>query len=113
MFTHTAVSTSPWRKALKIKTGMTLMFLLAIGTLAYLAIDMDRHSFAKSLNPPSNKPHFRQEDIDRQSSFSIGKHRNGTIQDARVFDFIMVNDELDALWIRLNELYDVMDTFYI
>ncbi|KAG0197279.1 hypothetical protein BGX28_009230 [Mortierella sp. GBA30] len=40
-------------------------------------------------------------------------HQSSTKPSKRVFDFLMVNDELDALWIRLNELYAVMDTFYI
>ncbi|CAO3572896.1 unnamed protein product [Mortierella alpina] len=110
MFTHTAVSTSPWRTCIKIRTGMVFMAFLAIGTLAYLFIEMNR---TRSLFPPSAKSYFSQTDIDRQSSFSIAKHHSGSSPQTRIFDFLMVNDELDALWVRLNELYDVMDTFYI
>ncbi|KAG0048832.1 hypothetical protein BGZ83_006272 [Gryganskiella cystojenkinii] len=31
----------------------------------------------------------------------------------RIFDMIMINDELDTLELRLNELYDVVDYFYV
>ena len=31
----------------------------------------------------------------------------------RVFDFLMLNDELDAREIRLNELYEAVDAFYL
>ncbi|KAF9944426.1 hypothetical protein BGZ70_004653 [Mortierella alpina] len=113
MVAHTAISTSPWHSIIKIKTVMIVMFALAISTLAHLLIGIYPHSFSSSLNPPSGTPYFNQADIKRQGLLSTGKHCSGSIPDARVLDFIMVNDELDALWIRLNELYDVMDTFYI
>ncbi|CAO3572902.1 unnamed protein product [Mortierella alpina] len=113
MFSHTAVSTSPWRTFIKIRTGMALMAFLATGILAYLLIEMNHFPSTRSLFPPSAKSYFSQTDIDRQSSFSIAKHHSGSSPQTRIFDFLMVNDELDALWVRLNELYDVMDTFYI